>query len=60
MACGAQNLADVQPQGHSSTVEYRSPKPRMRVRFLLPLPLDLCVVRHCIVAGKLYNLGSFL
>ena len=25
-------------QGHSSTVEYRSPKPRMRVRFLLPLP----------------------
>ena len=28
----------MQPQGHSSTVEYRSPKPRMRVRFLLPLP----------------------
>ena len=25
-------------QGHSSTVEYRSPKPRMRVQFLLPLP----------------------
>ena len=25
-------------QGHGSMVEHRSPKPRMRVRFLLPLP----------------------
>ena len=34
VACGTSSGA----QGHSSTVEYRSPKPRMRVRFLLPLP----------------------
>ena len=25
-------------KGHGSMVEHRSPKPRMRVRFLLPLP----------------------
>ena len=28
-------------KGHGSMVEHRSPKPRMRVRFLLPLPQNL-------------------
>ena len=31
-------------KGHGSMVEHRSPKPRMRVRFLLPLPKILGVV----------------
>ena len=39
MAQGASLQVWSTVQGHSSTVEYRSPKPRMRVRFLLPLPI---------------------
>ena len=42
-AHAVQRLGCFVTQGHSSTVEYRSPKPRMRVRFLLPLPLIVVV-----------------
>ena len=42
-------------QGHSSTVEYRSPKPRMRVRFLLPLPIFSNRNRDCDL--KRFGLG---
>lgn len=39
LVCKVSSVVKVCLQGHSSTVEYRSPKPRMRVRFLLPLPV---------------------
>ena len=63
MACGTSSGT----QGHSSTVEYRSPKPRMRVRFLLPLPNskkhDVFVIgfgsANFIVVVKLRNYGQF-